>query len=213
MDTVKDAHELSSGYPKEEIYADYANHLKALANSARKEYMATPRPKQDKEAALIFADEVASLKDKLARAEQNAPRERQAQLISGSKARAKKQANPDMTTKEYKRLKDRELAKARAEVHSRSKDSRIVISDREWEAIQRGAISSTMLEQILMHSDPDSLRARATPRATAAPTPARRTKIKNMSNSGYTVAEIADALGISTSTVSNTLKGEYDDAA
>lgn len=213
MDIVSDAHELSSGYPKEEIYADYANHLKALANTARKEYMATPRPKQDKEAAEIYSEEVASLKEKLTRAERNAPRERQANLIAGSRARAKKEANPDMTKKEYKRLKDRELARARAEMHSRSKNSRIVISDREWEAIQRGAISSTMLEQILMHSDPDSLRARATPRATAAPSAARRTKIKNMSNSGYTIAEIADALGISTSTVSNTLKGEYDEAA
>ena len=82
MDAVKDAHQLSSGYPKEELYADYANHLKAMANAARKEYMATERPRQDREAALIFAPQVASLKAKLNIAEQNAPRERQANLIA-----------------------------------------------------------------------------------------------------------------------------------
>lgn len=213
MDIHKDAHELSSGQPQEEIYADYANHLKAMANSARKEYMATPRPKQDKEAALIFSNEVSSLKAKLALAEQNAPRERQAQILAGSRARMKKDANPDMTKKEYRRLKAKELAKARVEVGASGKEFRIVIDDKEWEAIQRGAISSTMLEQILMHSDPDALRERATPRASSAPSSAKRTKIKNMSNSGYTLAEIADALGISISTVSNTINGKYDNAA
>lgn len=205
MDAVKDAHQLSSGYPKEELYADYANHLKAMANAARKEYMATERPRQDREAALIFAPQVASLKAKLNIAEQNAPRERQANLIAGSRARLKKEANPDMTKKEYKKLKAQELARARAEVSSRGKETRIVIDDKEWEAIQHGAISSTMLEKILDHSEPDTLRARATPRAATTLSDSKKAKIKNMSNAGYTLAEIADALGVSTSTVSSTL--------
>ena len=208
MDTVTDAHELSSGYPKEEIYADYANHLKALANTARKEYMATERPLQNKEAALIFAPQVDSLKAKLAIAEQNAPRERQANLLAGYNARMKKEANPDMTKKEYKKLKAQEMARARVEMGARGKQTRIVIDDKEWEAIQSGAISSTMLEKILDHTEPDSLRARATPRSTVSLSDAQKAKIKNMSECGYTLAEIADALSISTSTVSNTIKGE-----
>ena len=208
MDNVSDAHQLSSGYLKEEIYADYANHLKAMANSARKEYMATERPKQNKEAAMIFAKEVEDLKARLVRAEQNAPRERQAHVIAGTRARTRKEANPDITKKEYKRLQAQELTRARAEVGSRGKDTRITISDREWEAIQSGAISSTMLEKILMHSDPDTLRALATPRSATTLTPAKEAKIKNMSDSGYTLAEIASALGISTSTVSNVVNGK-----
>lgn len=208
MDVVKDAHELSSGYPKEEIYADYANHLKAMANTARKEYLATARPKQNKDAALIFADQVTSLKAKLALAEQNAPRERQAQVLAGSRAKAKKDANPDISTKEYKRIKSQELARARVEVGSKAKQTRIIIDDKEWDAIQAGAISSTMLEKILNHSDADSLRARATPRAATTLTDSKKAKIRSMSNSGYTLAEIADALGISTSTVVNTIKEE-----
>ena len=208
MDSVKDAHELSAGYPKEEIYADYANHLKAMANTARKEYMATPRPPQNKEAALIFAPQVQSLKEKLAVAEQNAPRERQANLLAGYNARMKKEANPDMTKKEYKRLKQQEMARARVVMGARGKQTRIVIDDKEWEAIQRGAISSTMLEKILEHTEPDSLRERATPRSATNLSDAKKAKIRNMSECGYTLAEIADALGVSTSTVSNTIKGD-----
>lgn len=205
MDVVSDAHELSSGYPQEEIYADYANRLKAMANTARKEYMATERPRQNKEAAVEYAPQLESLKGKLAIAEQNAPRERQAQLLANSRARLKKEANPDMTNKEYRRLKSRELARARVEVGARGKDTRIQIDDKEWEAIQKGAVSSTMLEKILMHSDADSLRERATPRTSTSLTDTQKAKIKNMSNSGYTLSEIAGALGISTSTVSATI--------
>lgn len=208
MDVVTDAHKLSSGQPKEELYADYANHLKALANEARKEYMATARPTQNKDAIREYASEVRSLKDKLALAESNAPRERQAQTLAGYRARAKKAANPDMTKAEYKKVANRELARARVEVGSDAKHSRIIVSAKEWEAIQAGAISSTMLEKVLSHSDPDSLRKLATPRATTTLTPAKVSKIKLMAKSDYTIAEIAKALGVSTSTVSKALNGE-----
>lgn len=208
MDAVTDARDLISSvrHPKEEIYADYANHLKALANRARKEYMATARPTVDKAAAAKYADEVASLKRKLKKAELNSPRERQANLLAGTRAKAKFDANPDMTKKEYKKLKQQELARARVEVGSSGKATRIKITDREWEAIQSRAISSTQLEKILAHSDPDTLRKLATPRTTVTLSDAKKSKIRAMAmDSNYTTAEIARALGISTSTVNNVL--------
>ncbi len=208
MDAVTDAHKLSSGHPKEEAYADYANRLKALANSARKEYMATTRPKQNKEAAKKYAVEVQALKDRLALSEANSPRERQAQVLAGSIAQAKKKANPDMTKSEYKKVAARELARARVRVGSNAKYTRIKISDREWEAIQAGAVSSTMLEKIMSHSDPDVLRKLATPRTFTTLSPAKVSKVKMMAQSHYTLAEIAEALGVSTSTISNVLNGE-----
>lgn len=208
MDAASDAHQLSSGFPKEEIYADFANHLKSLANTARKEYMATPRPAQNKEAAKKYATEVRSLKDKLALAESNSPRERQAQVLANYRAKVKKEDNPDMTKGEYKKVADRELARARVEVGSNAKDARIKVSDTEWEAIQAGAISSTMLEKILSHSDPDSLRKLATPRTYTTLSPAKTTKVKMMAQSDYTIAEIAKALGVSTSTIQKALKEE-----
>lgn len=207
MDTVTDAHELSSGTVKEEIYADYANHLKALANESRKNYISTKYPRQDKQAAKEYQDEVASLKAKLQRSQLNAPRERQAQVLAGARARAKYEANPDVMTKsEYKKLESKELARARVEVGAYGKASRIDVTDREWEAIQHNAISGSMLEQILDNSDPDALRARAMPRQTTELSAAKVSKMRAMQASGYTLEEIAKAIGVSASTVSKNLK-------
>lgn len=74
-----------------------------------------------------------------------------------------------------------------------------------WEAIQAGAISENKLTQIIDNVDIDSLRQRATPRATTTLSTAKQNKIASMNASGYSTSEIAEALGISTSTVSNYL--------
>lgn len=209
MANTKDAHTLSSGFPQEEVYADYANRLKSLANQARKMYMDIPNPRQDRAAAAEYADEIDSLKNKVRLAELNAPRERQAQVLAGSRARAKKEANDDISKSEYKKIKARELARARAEVGSSAKEARVIVTDREWEAIQRGAVSSSLLEKVLNYSDPDTLRQRATPRTSTELSPAKESKIRTMySSSNYTLAEIAEALGVSTTTINNVIKGE-----
>ena len=78
-------------------------------------------------------------------------------------------------------------------------------TDKEWEAIQSGAISETTLKRILNNCDPDSLRQRAMPKESKTLTTAKMNRIKAMSAS-YTIAQIADKLGVSTSTVSKYLK-------
>ena len=99
------------------------------------------------------------------------------------------------------------MSKAREEVGSISrKDRNIHITDREWEAIQKGAISESKLMRILNNSDPDSLRQRAMPKASLSISKATANRIKAMSAS-YTISQIAEKLGISTSTVSKYLKG------
>ena len=70
---------------------------------------------------------------------------------------------------------------------------------------QAGAISENKLTQIIDNVDIDSLRQRATPRATTTLSTAKQNKIASMNASGYSTSEIAEALGISTSTVSNYL--------
>ena len=80
------------------------------------------------------------------------------------------------------------------------------IRDREWEAIQAGAISENKLKSILQNCDPDSLRQRAMPKSSASISAATANRIKAMSSS-YTIQQIADKLGVSTSTVSKYLKG------
>lgn len=202
MMTVTDANILSSGTPQERIYADYANHMKAMANDARKEYYATPDMKKSSSAAKTYAKEVSSLNAKLNNSLLNAPRERQAQLIAGNRARVKKDANPEMSDGAYKKIKNQELAKARVEVGSSSKNRKIKITDAEWNAIQAGAVTGTTLNKILNNTEPDALRARSMPKATSSLSEAQKARIAAYKASGYTNQDIADQLGVSVSTVS-----------
>ena len=202
MMTVKDANMLSAGTPQEKIYADYSNKMKAMANDARKEYYDTPDMKKSPSAAKTYASEVSSLNAKLNNSLLNAPRERQAQLIAGNRARVKKDANPEMSDGAYKKIKNQEIARARVEVGSSSKNRKIQITDKEWNAIQSGAITSTTLNKILNNTDPDALRSRAMPKTTSTLSQAQQARIKAYRASGFTNQDIADQLGVSVSTVS-----------
>lgn len=203
---TEDLHTLSSGTKQEKAYADYGNKMKALANEARKAYRAAGNLKYDPAAAKIYKPEVDRLEAALNVAAKNAPRERRAQAIANSQVKAKIQANPDMDKKEIKKASQIAITNARASVGASGKEVRIKISDREWEAIQAGAISDSKLSQILRYSDADALRERATPRTTTQMSTAKVNKMKAYLASGYTIAEIAEALGVSASTVSKYMK-------
>lgn len=204
MAEARDARELSSGTPQEEAYADYANKMKSLANSARREMIHTGKIAYSASAKVTYQAEVESLKAKLNVALKNAPRERQAQVIANSVVEAKKRDNPDMTKAEIKKESQRALTAARASVGA--KRAPVKITDREWEAIQAGAISENQLYQIINNVDIDGLRKRATPRTTTVLSDAKLARLRSLSNSGYSTAEIAKALSIPTSTVSYYLK-------
>ena len=69
-------------------------------------------------------------------------------------------------------------------------------------------LSENKLKRILANADIDELRQRATPRDSKAISAGKANRIKSMSASGnYTIAEIADQLGLSTTTVKKYLKG------
>ena len=203
MAETKDARTLSSGTPQEEAYADYANNMKSLANRARREMMNTGKIAYSASAKRTYQAEVDSLEAKLNVALKNAPRERQAQILANAAVKAKKQENPDMTKGEIKKANQQALTAARNSVGAKREP--ILITDREWEAIQAGAISENRLTQIINNVDTDKLRQRATPRATTTLSSAKVNKIASMNSSGYTTAEIAEALGVSASTVSKYL--------
>lgn len=206
MYETDDANTLSSGTPQEQVYANYANHLKALGNSARKELISTPNYKYSPDSKNKYLEEVKTLDSKLNIALLNAPKERQAQVIANSVVAAKKKEFPDLTKKELKKISQQALSEAREQVGSKREP--VKISDREWEAIQAGAISPTKLKQIIDNSDLDRLRELATPRSSKNTiSPAKENKIKAMIASGYTNAEIADAIGVSSSTVAKYIKG------
>lgn len=203
MAEVKDAHVLSTGHPKEEAYAEYANHMKQLARDARKILAQNPKLAYSASAKVTYAKEAKSLDDKLNLALLNAPKERRAQTLANAKVNQLKKEYPDMTKEEIKKASQRALAEARIKVGAHRVT--VEITDNEWTAIQAGAISDTKLAQILNHTDIDKVKERATPRATQALTEAKVNKISAMKNSGYTIAQIAEAIGCSASTVSKYL--------
>lgn len=197
--------------PMERAYAEYANKMKSLANQSRLEMVNTGKIAYSKTAKAEYEPEVKSLKKKLDNALLNAPRERMAQLKTTAEVNAKKQnakaSDKELTKDEIKKASQQAVTKYRQEVGSiKRSDRSIKITDREWEAIQKGAISENVLKKILENTDVDNLRERATPRAKSTLSSAKIAQIKALSSS-YTIQQIADKFGISTSTVSKYLKG------
>lgn len=210
MAEAKDARTLSSGTLKENLYADYANNLKELANKSRLEYLKLDDVKRNPQAAKDYAPEVESLKAKVDTALMNAPKERQAQLLANKRAQKEIERNPELKedTKELKKVKTMLLQKARIEVGAEGKKSRISLTDSEWEAIQNNAVSANLLNQIINHTDSAKLKERAMPNNNSlALSTAKQNRIKAYAKSGYTIAEIADALGVSQSAVIKYMKG------
>ena len=203
MAEARDARTLSSGTMQEEVYADYANNLKSLANRARKAILDTPDKKYSPEAKKKYAPQYSSLMTKLNQSLMNAPRERQAQLLATSVVKAKMEANPNMEKEEMKKIKQKALTEARNKLGA--KRTTVDVTDDEWEAIEAGAISPNKLAQILQNTDTASIRERATPRDKRTLSEAKVNKLKCMVASGYSNAEIAEALGISPSTVTKYL--------
>lgn len=202
---VDDVRSMSSGTLQEEAYADYANKMKDLANKARLAYKATPTLKRSASAAKAFEPEVNRLMAALKVAQLNAPLEREAQRIANARVKAKVQANNITDKDEISKIRRAAISDARNSTGASGKRTRITISDGEWTAIQSGAISDTTLSEILRYAEPKTVRERATPRRTTQLSDARISRIKAMANSGHTNAEIAEALGISTSAVSKYL--------
>lgn len=188
----------------ERVYAEHANRLKALANTARKEEYHTPPSPWSNSAKKAYAKEVASLNDKLETALRNAPLERQAQVFANVRIKATTQAEPDMDKKELKKLKTLALEEARNRVGAKKK--RIEVTPMEWDAIQAGAVSPSRLKDILDNMRDEDIKALATPRTQVTMSPVKKARAEAMLKANYTAAEVADALGISVSTLNNSLK-------
>lgn len=212
--------------PMERAYADYANRMKDLANKARIESSIAGKIAYSAKAKSTYQTEVKSLNDKLNTAELNRPRERQAQLKANAEVQRKinaakvaiKKENPNATDAEVnklvrkkvdtKKIGQQALTRYRTEAGSvKRSDRNIKITDREWEAIQSGAISENVLNKILANTDVDDLKQRAMPRSTTTLSTAKINRIQAMRASGKTLNEIANALNVSATTVAAYVKG------
>ena len=203
---AKDAHTLSSGTPVEKLYADHSNRLKAMANEARKEVLATKPLPVSPSAKVTYKNEVASLDAKLKLAQRNAPLERQAQIIANTTYKARVQANPNLTKDQIKKIKYQELERARTLTGARKQE--IDLTDAEWQAIQSGAVNNTKMQEILRYSNPAKIRKLATPRQQVLMNSSNIQRAQAMLRQGKTQAEVAEALGVSVSTLKKGLKGE-----
>ena len=202
LKVTEDARELISdgNRPMEQLYAAYSNDMKALGNRARRELISTKIPRKNPDAAKRYAKEVDELKAAIKLASMNAPRERQAQIIANAVIRAKT-ADREVSSEEYKKISRQAISAARLRTGASRKESLIELSDRQWEAIQAGALSASAMEAVVRYSDMEKLSDRAMPKANTAVSANVAMRAKAMARNGGTTSEIADALGISTSTV------------
>lgn len=201
---TKDARTLSSGTIQENLYADFSNQLKAMANQARKEAANMKGIQHDTNAAKRYAAEVASLKEKYSNMIANKPKERKAMLIANANIKAKIQElglDPAIDKKEIKKISSVEMQRARDSVGASGRKSKVTFTDKEWEAVQAGAISDSILMKFLNSSDSDEIVKRAMPKTAVVMTSVKLSKAKAMLRSGYSYAEIAKACGVPESTV------------
>lgn len=188
----------SSGRAVENEYSKYIKEIQSIRSDALKVSASIQRPAYSKEAAKVYAPELNSLNEKLNQALLNSPLERQAQLLTNNMYYTS--VTSTMSKDEKKKLKARALATSRDAVGAKKSD--IKITDKEWEAIQARAVSSSKLDQILNNADMDIVRKLAAPKAVKMDT-AKATRARALLNNGYTYAEVAEALGVSTTTIRN----------
>ena len=203
MADTKDARTLISQKNSqiERVYAKYANQMKELAREARIEMEATPNLKYDPEANRLYSAEVNSLKAKLSIAKQNAPLERQALILANAAVKQYLYDNPQLKNDHgaLKKLKGRTLNEKR-KVTGANKQ-RVVFTDREWEAIQAGAVHDSFLKDLLRNADSKDVKQRSMPHSKPTISAARKSRIKNMLSLGYSQADIASMLDVSVSSV------------
>ena len=186
----------------EHHYADYINELKAFKNKVDSEMSGIKMPARDPKAAKIYAEEVLSMKDKVNQVKINRIKERQAQRMAevSSKAEIARRSEDEVLKKdEISRIKQQALNKARSMVGAER--TPVTITDDEWDAVQSNAVSGTLLKELVSFMDDNQLKSLATPRANKQMTDARKSKAKALLANGYTIAQVAEALGVSSSTI------------
>lgn len=202
------ARDLSSGTIQENYYADFSNELKALANQARKEAVNMKGIQKSPDAAEKYRAEVESINAKLNAVIDNKPKERRATIIANENIKAKVQAQGldyKKDKKEIKKIAAVEMQRARDSVGASGSKTKITFTDREWEAVQAGAISDSKLMKILNSSKSDEIIKRAMPKASTTLSSAKLGKAQAMLANGYSYAEIAKACGVPESTIYDNL--------
>ena len=214
MAEAKDAMELVSPakYPTELVYAKFANQMKSMANQARIASTKVEDTPYSAQAAETYANEVKSLKEKVNTAKVNAVLERRAARVTTIIVDDRMKNYPDRYNNSsadgkahLRKLRKQVMDQQRAILN---KAESFQITEREWEAIQAGALKKTFLNDVLNRANQDSVKKHAFPKETDynAMSDANIARARAMLNSGFTQAEVAELFGISTSTLRKQLK-------
>lgn len=184
----------------ERVYADHSNRLKALANFSRKEMVNNTQAIEiSSSAKRVYKEDVDQLKVDLHIALKNSPRERAAQVLQNAIVAQKKAAKPDMDDATLKKVRSQALTEAR--IRTGAKKDLVPISDRQWEAIQAGAVSKTMLKQILDNADIERVKELATPKPNLLMGGSEKARARALMSQGLTQAEAARVMGVSLTTL------------
>ena len=193
----------SSGTKVEKEYVTHIQELQKLKRMADSEVSKIVPPKYSPEAARAYKNEVDSLNRKLEVAKSNAPREREAQILSNKIYYTNR--TPDMSKEAKKKLRDRSITRARLETGANGREASVSLTFKEWEAIQARAISNTKLKEVLRYSDSEEIKQLAMPRKPKLSDP-KIQRAQGLIDSGYTYAEVSERLGITIT--SAMLKGD-----
>jgi transcriptional regulator with XRE-family HTH domain len=188
---------------REHMYVNYINDLKKRKHIVEKDISNTHIPKKNPKAAAIFAPEVMSLKQKVANSKANSVLERQAQALANSitEQRVRELGGYDVVDKEsLKKIKTMSLNTARTKTGA--KRTPVKVTENEWDAIMNNAVGPTDLKEIIKYMDDKQLKELGTPRTTKVISPTKKARIKGLLDNGYTIAEVAKTMGVSTSTIS-----------
>lgn len=195
--------------PVEKLYAEHANEMKAIANQARLKAVRTQEQSINTKARVVYKDEVDKLTADLKKAQAQKPLDRRADVIAGAVVKAKMQEDPLLRTDKDRKKKTERQAKAYARARLGLEKPVIEITDRQWDAIQAGAVSKSKLRDILDYADPKRVSDLAMPRTNPVMTSAITARAKAMLSAGVSPGDVAGALGISVSTLrAAALRGE-----
>lgn len=187
--------------PVERLYAEHANEMKRLANQTRLEANSIKAPPRNPQARAVYRDDVDRLVSDLRTALKQAPLDRRAQVYANVTIKMKRQEDPTLRDDRdrMKKVERQALTGARARLGLNKPT--IDITDRQWDAIQAGAVSPSMLREILRFTDSERIEKLAMPRKNTVMTKAISSRAKAMLAAGATNADVARALGISVSTL------------
>lgn len=193
----------ASEYAQDRLYLGFINNVQKIKNEALKFEKTIETPVYSKQASKVYSNEIQTLNLKLNTALLNAPRARQAQILTNTLFYSEFNKNRDLDKDEIKKLKS--ISRAKADVLTQSSKTAIKVTDIEWEAIQAGAVSPSRLRDILKHADLDIIRKHATPREKMLDS-GKVSRAKTLLSNGYTFAQVAQTMGVSTSTLREELK-------